>query len=134
MAKIDIKAVYHIIPVHGQDRRWLGVHWEKAIYVDGMLPYGLRSAPNIFTAVADVLEWCIAKQGVQLIYHYLDDFITLRPPGSDISMRNLQLIERECEELGVQLAPEKKRSPQRGHGLPGNPDRFPSRSNATSGG
>ena len=111
MAKIDIKAAYRLIPVHYQDRKWLGMCWEEAIYVDGMLPFGLRSATKIFTAVADALEWCIARRGVELIYHYLDDFITLGPPDSDICMRNLQLIEKECEELGVPLAPEKREGP-----------------------
>ena len=111
MAKIDIKAAYRIIPVHQLDRAWLGMCWEGAIYIDGMLPFGLCSAPKIFTAVADALEWCIAKQGVEWIYHYLDDFITLGPPQSDVCMRNLQLIVKECRELGVPLAPEKQEGP-----------------------
>ena len=111
MAKIDIKAAYRIVPVHSQDRRWLEMRWEDATYVDGMLPFGLRSAPKIFTAVADALEWCIARQGVELVYHYLDDFITLGPPDSDICMRNLQCIERECKVLRVPLAPEKREGP-----------------------
>ena len=36
-------------------------------------PY--RSAPKIFTAVADTLEWCIASQGVNYVTHYLDDSV-----------------------------------------------------------
>ena len=42
--------------------------------MDGMLPFGLRSAPKIFNAVADAAEWCVAKENVPAIYHYLDDF------------------------------------------------------------
>ena len=30
-------------------------------------------APKLFNAVADALEWCVARQGIQHIYHYLDD-------------------------------------------------------------
>ena len=48
-----------------------------------MLPFGLCSAPKIFNAVADAFEWCIAKAGVQVLYHYLDDFVVLGPPGSE---------------------------------------------------
>ncbi len=59
----------------------LGVLW-KNIYVDAMLPFELRSASKIFTAVADDLEWCFRKRGMALVEHYLDDFVTkvLRVP------------------------------------------------------
>ena len=73
IAKIDIKSAYRLIPVSPLDRRYLGMQWNGQVYVDGMLPFGLRSAPKIFNAVADALEWCIAKEGVEAIYHYLDD-------------------------------------------------------------
>ena len=50
MSKLDIKLAYRLVPVHPQDRYLLGV---GAYYVDAALPFGLRSAPKIFTAVAD---------------------------------------------------------------------------------
>ena len=61
MAKMDIKQVYHNIPVHPADRPLLGMRWEDKVYMDMTLPFGLRSAPLIFTAVADALQW-IMKQ------------------------------------------------------------------------
>ena len=45
-----------------------------------MLPFGLRSAPKIFNAVADALEWCNRHQGVQHIFHYLDNIIVIGAP------------------------------------------------------
>ncbi len=42
-----------------------------------MLPFGLRSAPKIFNALADGLEWCVKEEGVQHVLHYLDDFIVI---------------------------------------------------------
>ena len=41
-----------------------------------MLPFGLRSAAKIFTAIADVLEWVARQGGVPEIDHYLDDIVT----------------------------------------------------------
>ena len=67
------------------------------VYVDRMLPFGLRSAPKIF-AVADGLEWCTAKEGVQFIFHYMDNFVVLGPPGS-------------AAELGIPLAIDKQDGP-----------------------
>ena len=56
LAKLDVKAAYRLIPVHPDNRRLLGFEWQGSHYVDGMLPFGLRSAPIIFTAVADAME------------------------------------------------------------------------------
>lgn len=51
MAKMDIKQAYRIVPVHPEDRRLLGMQWQDKVYVDKVLPFGLRSAPLIFSAV-----------------------------------------------------------------------------------
>ena len=64
LAKVDIKNAYRIIPVHPEDRALLGMQWEGALYVDAALPFGLRSAPKIFTNVADALEWMLRERGV----------------------------------------------------------------------
>ena len=51
--KMDIESAYWIIPVHPEDRALLGVKWKGELIFDECLPFGLRSAPKIFTAVAD---------------------------------------------------------------------------------
>ena len=71
LAKTDIRAAYRLVPIHPLDRPWLGMKWQDAIYVDAMLPFGLWSVPKLSNAVADVLEWCIYKWGVNLVRHYL---------------------------------------------------------------
>ena len=48
IAKIDIKSAYRLIPVCPRDRQYLGMMWNNEVYVDGMLPFGLCSAPKIF--------------------------------------------------------------------------------------
>ena len=84
IAKTDIKSAYRLVPVYPNDRRWLGMRWNNEVYIDGMLPFGLRSAPKIFNALADAVEWCVSKEGVPYVYHYLDDFVVLGPPQSDL--------------------------------------------------
>lgn len=56
--------------------------WRDFIYIDGMLPFGLSSASKNFTAVADAVEWCVSQEGVELIFHYPDDFAVVGPPDS----------------------------------------------------
>ena len=111
LAKTDIRAAYRLVPIHPLDRPWLGMKWQDAIYVDAMLPFGLRSAPKLFNAVADALEWCIYKRGVNFVRHYLDDFVVIGPPGSSLCQEYLCALEEECEYLGVPLATEKREGP-----------------------
>ena len=111
LAKLDIKSAYRLVPVHPQDRCLLGIEWKGARYVDGMLPFGLRSAPKIFTAVADALEWVVLQRGVTWVAHYLDDFITMGPASSEVCGQNLEQILATCGELGVPLAADKMEGP-----------------------
>jgi len=81
LAKLDLKEAYRVVPVHPLDRPQLGMHWQGKIYIDGALPFGLRSAPKIFSALADGLLWIMLHNGVERAFHYLDDFLFLGPPG-----------------------------------------------------
>ena len=49
MAKFDIKRAYRLLPIHHEDRRFLGMKWNNNFFVDLALPFGLRSAPQIFS-------------------------------------------------------------------------------------
>ena len=83
MTKVDIEAAYRLVPVHPHDRPLLGMEWKGQIFADPMLPFGLRSAPKIFTAIADALEWYLKSQGITHVFHYLDDFTIVGSPSSD---------------------------------------------------
>ena len=57
LAKIDITQAYRNVPVHPKDGLLLGMYWNETVYVDAALPFGLRSAPLIFSALADAVLW-----------------------------------------------------------------------------
>ena len=84
--------------------------WEEKVCIDAMLPFGIRSAPKIFNAVADALEWFMIKEGVSIIYYYLDDFTILGLPSSEECDMNLHIFKSICEDLGVPLAAEMQAS------------------------
>ena len=62
-----------------------------------MLPFGLRSAPKIFNAIADGLQWTAMEQGVTNLDHFLDDFITTGHPRSNECSNNLVLLMDTCK-------------------------------------
>ncbi len=76
-----------------------------------MLPFGLRSAPKIFNAVANALQWHLAQAGVEVLFHYLDDFIMVAPPESHLCHAWLQILMQECAQLGVPIAAHKTEGP-----------------------
>ncbi len=111
LAKVDIEAAYRLIPVHPQDRILQAVQWRGNAFVDPMLPFGLRSVPKNFNAVADALQWHITQAGIEVLFHYLDDFIMVAPPNSHLCRAWLQILTRECDRLGVPIAAHKTEGP-----------------------
>ena len=111
LAKIDVKSAYRIVPVHPDDRPLLGMKFHGQEYADATLPFGLCSALKIFTALADALLWILKHYGVSNLMHYLHDFITFGPPGSQQCEINRQIIFSLCEILGVPLSLDKCEGP-----------------------
>ena len=108
LAKPDIKLAYRNIPIHPGDHHLLGIRWRDQTYVDSFLPFGLRSAPKIFNATADTLEWMIARRGcVEFIIHYLDDFLFGGSPSSDSCANSLGFALQICSEVGFPIMKEK---------------------------
>lgn len=104
LAKLDILSAYRIIPVHPDDRNLFGMRWQGVVCLDAALPFGLRSAPKIFSAVADALLWVMFKNGVTSGLHYLDDFLFSGAPGSDECALSLARALETCRELGIPVA------------------------------
>lgn len=111
LAKIDIAHAYRNIPVHPRDWHLLGMEWEGRTYIDKALPFGLRSAPKIFSAVSDTFEWILSQNGVSACLHYLDDFLTMGERQSDECKQNLEAILSWCRTLGIPVADHKVEGP-----------------------
>ena len=111
LAKMDISEAYRLIPIHPEDRVFLGVQWEDSIYIDCQLPFGLASAPAIFSALSEALEWVLRKRGVRAVIHYMDDFLLMGAPGTSECGQALATTIATCEELGVPLAEDKTEGP-----------------------
>ena len=111
MAKFDLKSAYRQVPVHPDDRWLLCMEWRGQLFVDTALPFGLRSAPAIFNAVAEALAHMIRQKGVSELDHYLDDFSIVGPPDSQQCGKDLETSLAMCEEAGCPVAEEKTEGP-----------------------
>ena len=110
LVKADIKEAYRMLPIHPHDQPLLGMQWEGITYTDLALPFGLRSAPKIFSAVADALQWILVQKGINNLLHYLDDFIFVAE-SLDKAKRNMQTLISTFTSLGVPLEPSKLEGP-----------------------
>ena len=112
LAKFDVESAYRIIPIHPNDRYLLGMQWQGNYFVDMALPFGLHSAPSIFSSVADLVESVLKKQyDVSFLLHYLDDFHTLGPPDSQTCKRNLDTCIQQFQNWGIPLHTDKLEGP-----------------------
>ena len=111
LAKIDIQHAFCNIPINPADRKYLGMSWQGNVYIDTVLPFGLRSAPKNFNAIADALEWILSNAGVTDLMHYLDHFLFIGSPASPQCSNNLQITNDTCCLLGLPLKHEKVEGP-----------------------
>jgi len=90
---------------------WTRICWHGKLFVDAALPFGLWSAPKIFTAVADAVTWVLQQQGVKFIIHYLDGFLLIGPPRCDDCAVALEILLQMFDLLGLPVAWENLEGP-----------------------
>ena len=111
MAKVDIWHAYRNVPIHLDDRPLLGKQWRGRAFIDKALSFGLRSAPKIFAALSDALEWILQTRGMAWCIHYVDNFFTAGASESSECQSYLNLIKEACATLGFPLKWEKVEGP-----------------------
>lgn len=81
------------------------------MYVDQALPFVLRSAPKLFTAVADAIGWALVQVSAPYIIHYLDDLLFFVPPTNHYPDTCLSTVLVTASLLGVPVAKDKIEGP-----------------------
>ena len=72
MASIDLKEAYYAIPVSEADQKFLVFQWEKKFFKFTCMPFGLSSAPWIFTKTLRPIFAEFHKKG-HMGFGYIDD-------------------------------------------------------------
>ena len=111
LSKVDIQSIFRLLPVYLVDRYLLGMQWKDRLFIDTCLPFGLQSAPKLFSILTYLLAWILQQQRVTQLLHYLDDFLFIGPPSSNTCLQHLNTVKQVCHTLGVLLALEKVEGP-----------------------
>ena len=105
MTCIDLKDAYLSVHVHRSSQKYLCFQWRNRCYAFQGLPFGLNTAPRVFTKLIKPIAAYLRKRGIQIIV-CLDDFLIL---GSSIeeSKANTQLTLDLLQWLGFTINWEK---------------------------
>lgn len=76
MAKIDLEDAYYMVSVHKSHRKYLRFMFEKELYQYNCLPFGLCTAPRLFTKIMRPVITLLRSQGF-LSNIYLDDLLLI---------------------------------------------------------
>ena len=76
MAKIDLKDAYFMIPIAQEDRYFLKFQWKDKTYQFNCLPFGLSSAPWVFTKTIRPVVATLREVGLRMII-YIDDILVM---------------------------------------------------------
>ena len=86
--KIDLQDAYFHVPIHPSSRKYLRFAFENKVYQFQVLPFGLNTAPQVFTRLGHMVTGYLHCQGISLI-PYLDDWLIHHPDAkfySDIKL------------------------------------------------
>lgn len=73
---IDLKDAYYLIPIHVRYRSYLRFIFNRSIYQFNCLPFGLSTAPFVFTKLLKPVMQALREQGISLLI-FLDDIIVI---------------------------------------------------------
>lgn len=101
LAKRDIKSAYLIVPVHPEDRQFLGMQWTVKFSLTQLYLLVFDQPHKAVQCTCRCTGTDHANWGLRREAHYLDYFITVGSPESDKCTHNLYLALSTYEELGV---------------------------------
>ena len=78
MFSFDLKSGYHHIDVAQKHRKYLGFSWEGNVYRFVVLPFGLSSAPYVFTKMMHPLVRLWRSKGLKAVVYLADGICALQ--------------------------------------------------------
>ena len=98
VTSIDLTDAYLHIPIHPQSRKFLRFHHRGVAYQFTSLPFGLATAPLVFTSVVKEVKLMPLQWDIRL-HQYLDDWL-IRAPSEKDSFAHTKCLLAVVQDLG----------------------------------
>ena len=95
---IDLKDAYFTIPIHPDHYKYLRFELNSTLYEFICLPFGLSSAPRVFTKVLKPFVGAVRNKGIRLVI-YLDDMAIISS-SRELSLEESAIVIQILESLG----------------------------------
>lgn len=102
---IDLKDAYFTVPIHPEHYKYLRIEWNSTLYEFICLPFGLSSAPRVFTKAMKPFVSEVRNKGIRLVI-YLDD-IAIISSSRELSFEETAFVIQMLESLGFIVNKEK---------------------------
>ena len=76
LVKIDLKDAYLTVPIWKDHQKYLRFLWKGTLHEFACLPFGLATAPRVFTKLMKPVVAALRQRGIRLII-YLDDILIM---------------------------------------------------------
>ena len=97
----DLTSGYYHVGLHPSSRTFVGFQWKGKYFVYNCLPFGLATAPWVFSKVMRELVMYWRGAGVKVL-PYLDDFLFMKQ-GQQACSRMARRIEQDFFSAGLQV-------------------------------
>jgi len=98
LSTLDLKDAYYTVPMHKNFRKYLRFTFNGDIYEFTCLPFGLCTAPCVFTKLMKPVTRYLREKGIRLII-YLDDFLIIGSTYNECK-RHFEFTKSLLESLG----------------------------------
>lgn len=112
MAVLDISEAYRAVPLHPSEWQYFGMKWKGQYFVDTQLPFGVRSAPAIFTRIGRAIKLMMKRRGFPDIVIYLDDFLIVES-SAELCQECLDTLIQLLQSLGFTPNAKKLQGPSK---------------------
>ena len=96
---VDLTDAYLHVPIHKESQKYLRFSIEGQVLQFQALPFGLNTAPRLFTRLANAVVGYLHQQGVSVIA-YLDDWL-VHHQCHETLLHHQQLLLRTLDRLGL---------------------------------
>ncbi len=91
MVSVDLKDAYLSVPVAEEHRKFLRFEWNQRIYEFQCLPFGLSSAPRVFTKTLKPVMAVLRQRGIRSVI-FIDDTLLMSQSNQELAHQAHEMV------------------------------------------